>query len=694
MNQQHRAHAVEATSPWPLAMCLIGVDYFSTLAYLPSIAAEAAGPLAPVAAGGVVLVTFLLALPVYWYLVGRSPNGQGATGLLQGLIPGWRGKLIVLSLLGFAAADFVITRSLSLADAAIHLIHNPHGQRLLARLPDGLSLDDHVMWPQLEHLLRVLVEPQVMITLGLSIASLTAWQFLKRGVTRQILFVTTAAVCCYLALAALVIGSGVTYLARHPEIWQNWLNEIFEVKLVADGALEGVAVEPERAWWVSWLGVFLWSFPQMALGLSGFELIMTVAPRVKGRQSNGRDAKHDANHGAGATATRVRNTRKLMVSAAAIMAVYLVSAVTITTLLVGQQDLLPGGAAQHRTLAYLAHGGTLADGATAAAINPLFGHRFGDVFDLSTVAILCLAGATVTMSLQSLLPHYLNRLGMEVSWAGRVGVILNVMNLTVLLVTVVFRASPSSQQWAYATSVLMLLAGGALAAGKDLSRLNQRGLRRALFIVASAGAVGFFLVMTGLTVLINHSGLTIAMAFVVAILLSSFVSRWIRSTELRFEGFDFADEASRLRWMELGGSGAKVLAPHRPGMVSLAEKSRAIQREFRLGDATPIFIEVTLGDPSNFYQKPLMRIEHEEGLEVIRVSKCVSVSHVLAAICLELCRDGGDPPEIIFGWSLESPLAANMNFLFLGEGNIPWMVKELVRRAMPNSQRQPRIIIG
>jgi len=450
------------------------------------------------------------------------------------------------------------------------------------------------------------------------------------------------------------------------------------------------ASPPHRAWWVSWLGVFLWSFPQMALGLSGFELIMTVAPRVSaGPKFNG-----NGNHNTEATAARIRNTRKLMVTAATIMAVYLVSAVTVTTLLVAQKDLLPGGAAQHRALAYLAHGGALAGGEGAAVLNPLFGHRFGDVFDLSTVAILCLAGATVTMSLQNLLPHYLNRLGMEVSWAGKVGVILNVMNLTVLLVTVVFRASPSSQQWAYATSVLVLLAGGALAAGKDLTRLNQRGLKRTLFIVSSAGAVGFFLVMTGLTVLINHSGLTIAMAFVVAILISSFVSRWIRSTELRFEGFDFADDATRLRWQELGHSGAKVLAPHRPGMISLAEKSRALQREFRLADTTPIFIEVTLGDPSNFYQKPLMRIEHEEGLEVIRVSKCVSVSHVLAAICLELCRDGGDPPEIIFGWSLESPQAANLNFLLLGEGNIPWMVKELVRRAMPNSERQPRIIIG
>ena len=182
----------------------------------------------------------------------------------------------------------------------------------------------------------------------------------------------------------------------------------------------------------AWLGVALWSFPQMALGLSGFEMIMTVVPRSA------------AAHGPtdNTPTRRVRNTRKLMVVAASIMAVYLVSAVAVTTLLVPHAELTPGGAAEHRALAYLAHGSPLADGKTAAAINPLFGHRFGDLFDLSTAFILCLAGASVTMGLQNLLPHYLNRLGMEVSWAGKVGVILHVLNVIVLLVTVVFRASP------------------------------------------------------------------------------------------------------------------------------------------------------------------------------------------------------------------------------------------------------------
>ena len=40
---------------------------------------------------------------------------------------------------------------------------------------------------------------------------------------------------------------------------------------------------------------------------------------------------------------------------------------------------------------------------------------------------------------------------------------MHLLNVIILLITVVFRASPSLQQWAYATSVLVLLAGAALA---------------------------------------------------------------------------------------------------------------------------------------------------------------------------------------------------------------------------------------
>jgi hypothetical protein len=163
---------------------------------------------------------------------------------------------------------------------------------------------------------------------------------------------------------------------------------------------------------------------------------------------------------------------------------------------------------------------------------------------------------------------------------------------------------------------------------------------------------------------------------------------------LRFTGWQYADEHSRFLWESLKHLEFPALVPHRPGGRSLASKEEIIRREHRLPPEVPVvFLEVELGDPSEFQHTPVLAVKQEEGRFIIRVTRCASIAHVIAVIGLELSRVG-KPPEIHFGWSNESPMAANLNFLLFGEGNVPWMVRELILEAEPDPERQPRVIIG
>lgn len=635
----------EHQSFWLWVMCLTGVDYFSTLGYQPSIAFEAVGLLAPLATIVLVAVTLGCALPVYSRVAEESPLGLGSIAMLERLLHGWTAKFLVLVLLGFAATDFIITQTLSAADAAEHVIHNP-------------------LWGHAPEFLR----DQKFLTMALLV--MLGGMFL-RGF-KEVIFVAIGIVAVYLALNAIVILSGLVYLIFHPSLIGSWYRSV----LAGDWHMHqhGLDFGPGLLGAIAACLVF---FPKLALGLSGFETGVAVMPLVRGERGD------DPHRPQG----RIRNTRKLLLTAALIMSCMLLGSSLITAMLIRPEALLTEGQAANRALAFVAHGDTV------ARINPLFGSVFGTIYDISTVTILWFAGASAMSGLLNLVPRYLPRFGMAPRWAEAVRALVIVFTGINLFVTWVFGASVMKQGGAYATGVMVLMSSGAIAVVIDLWRKRTgpwwQRMHWGYFL-----AMAVFFYTTIAIIIEKPDGIKIAGAFILAVLVFSIVSRTRRSTELRFEKFDFVDDHSRFLWDALRHLEFPVLVPHRPGHHTIVQKDEKIRRVHRLGPKVPIvFVEAIVGDPSEFHHNPMIEVAEEEGRFLLRLTRCASVAHAVATVALELSKTGC-PPEIHFGWSDESPLAANLNFLLFGEGNVPWLVRELILRAESDPTKQPRVIIG
>jgi hypothetical protein len=672
-NTPAEPRAYRPTYPWWVVLCLVGLDYFSSLAYLPSIAMRYAEALAPLTGVAVVAVTLLAALPVYWYVVGRSPHGKGGVGLLEERFHGWGGKLTVLAMLGFVATDFVLTRTLSVSDAATHILANPLYQE---NAPRREAIDSLFPGPFGQALVGFWSE-QLVLTVLLSVLAFALYHWMVRRLSQGFVGVAVGVVALYLLVNGIVIGSGLLYIKEHPAVVEAWRAEL--ARDVGMGRLEA-----GNAFWLLLLLAFQW-FPPMAIGLSGFELTTASAPDVRG-------GPHDTpRHPTG----RIWRTRLMMLVAALVMGVLVLGANFVVPLLVPTEGLKFGTDVQHRALAYLAHGQTLRDGSFGDALNPIFGVQFGTVYDISTVLILCLAGATATITLRELVPDFLSRFGMQLSWAHRVGVITHLFNGVILVVAVAFRASVTAQLWAYAAAVLALLFGASLAATLDV---RTRWLGNPLRIVLQLPflLITLLFALMGVLIVVRHpSGIGIALLFVLVVMGTGIASRWIRSSEMRFEGFAFEDDESKKRWEEICKLEFQVLVPHDPKHTTLKFKEHEVRERHRIPPDVPIiFIEVQVGDPSDFFQRPVMDIDRDDdGREVIRISRATSVAHVLAAIGLAF-REVGHPPEFFFKWSNLSPMEATANFLLLGQGNIPFLVRSLVHRAEPDETRRPKVVVA
>lgn len=649
---------------WPWILSLLGLDYFSTLAYQPSITYEVAGRLGPLATAVVVLLAIFGVVPVYCYLAGRSPGGFGSVGMLETVVHGWRGKTLVLVLLGFAAADFVMLKTISLADAAEHLRGVQPG-RVHNIFRFGADWFCNAVRPYVPSDWDGYLNEQLVVTLFLSMLGFLFWFVLRKGFNRNVIALAAPLVVTFLLIDGFVIAAGIRHLLDHPEVLDGWVEQIRE------GSWDGFSWE--GAGWSGALFLSLLFLPNLALGLSGFEMSMILMPQIRGSKAAGTDQP----------AGRIRNTRKVLISAVLIMSVYLLGSVLVTTLLIPEEE--QSRSARFRALSYLAHGGPVSTGADDRL--PLCGPWLGVAHDVVTVLILSFAGTSVMTALSVLLPRYLLRFGMELRWADRWGVLLMAFAAINLLVTLYFKASVDAQRGAYTTSVLVLMTAAALVVVAD----RRRRFGQSPYFIFVAGTL---LAITLGVAVVSWSSILIASLFILAILAMSVLSRAMRVDELRTIGFEFKDEESKFLWDSLRLADFPILVPHRPGKHERDLKEAQIRRDHQLArEVDVVFLEIHVDDPSNFFQNLLVEVIGEEYRFVIKVTRAVSIPHAVAAVALEMSRSS-KPPGLHFGWSDIDLLSASWTYLAFGEGNIPWKVRELILRAEPDPSKQPRVIVG
>jgi hypothetical protein len=619
-DQSDDAHQPAAhTTAWWRVMCLTGVDYFSTLAYQPSIAFLAAGTLSPIATLVLVLLTLFGALPMYSRVAAMSPHGQGSILILEGLFPRWKGKVIVLCLLGFAATDFVITITLSAADATAHLIQNP-------LVPSWL---DH----------------PVLMTLALLLVLGTIF---LRGF-REAIALAVVLVFVYLGLNVVVIVDGLREILAHPHLVADWKASLFARH--GDPLMMGA------------MAIIL--FPKLALGLSGFETGVAVMPLVRGDATDTEDMP----------AGRIRNTKKLLRTAAVIMSAMLLTSSFVTAVLIPADMFQPGHPADGRALAYLAH--------------ERLGPVFGTIYDVSTITILWFAGASALAGLLNLIPRYLPRYGMAPEWARANRPLVLIITGITLAVTIVFNASVDAQGGAYATGVLVLMSSAALAVAVTAWRQSHRW---AVFI----GITIVFGYTTITNVFERPEGIKIASLFIVTIVVTSLVSRALRSTELRVHGIkpdemasSFIDAASR-------GDAIRIIA-NRPGDGSIREYEdkllEARDTHHLTVDDPVLFLEVKPGDASQFSE-----LLYIQGACVgpYRVLRCQSaaIPNAIAALLLYLRDRTGKIPHVYFGWTEGNPISYLLKFLAFGEGDTAPVTREVLRQSEPDPLQRPRVHVG
>ncbi|MEW9528087.1 amino acid transporter [Microbispora sp. NPDC049125] len=449
-------------------------------------------------------------------------------------------------------------------------------------------------------------------------------------------------VAAYLLLNVVVVAVSLSEVVTNPGLLADWRH----------------ALTTEHSGPLAMIGMSLLVLPKLALGLSGFETGVAVMPQIKGELSE-----------------RIKGTRRLLTTAAVIMSVFLLASSVATSVLIPANEFKEGGKASGRALAYLAH--------------HYLGDWFGTAYDVSTIAILWFAGASALTGLLNIVPRYLPRYGMAPDWARAVRPLVLVFTAISFGITILFGAQVEPQGGAYATGVLALILSAATAVTIAAFREGRRASGAAFGVIA---AVLLYAAVENIRE--RPDGLQIALLFVLAIVVTSLISRATRSTELRATHIEL-DETAKKIVLDLDGE-LRLIAnePDARDPAEYAEKDRETREYHHLPDDEPmIFLEVTLGDASEFESELRVLGEMRHGYRVLTVHS-PAVANTVAAILFHLRDLTGRRPHVYFHWAEGNPVGALLRYLVFGGGDVPPLTREVIRKAEPEVARRPQVHVS
>jgi hypothetical protein len=455
----------------------------------------------------------------------------------------------------------------------------------------------------------------------------------------------------YLMLSGIVVVVSLAHVAAYPELVFNWRGaltlqypDVIAVALVAALAV-----------------------PKLTLGLSGFETGAAVTPLIEGEPSDTEQTP----------VGRVRGAHRLLTTAALIMSGFLITSSFATTLLISQTDLAAGGQANGRALAYLAH--------------QYLGRGIGTLYDLSTVFILWFAGALALAGLLRFVPRFLPRYGMAPDWTRARRPLVLVFFAIAVVITLIFGASVDAQGGAYATGVLFVITSAAFAASLSARRHGHR-----YATVGYTAITAVLLYITVANIVERTDGVKIAAVFIVTIVVTSVASRAHRATEPRVSEIHLDPLAERFV-KAAAAVGAVNLIAHEPDERVEQEYHDKVSEQRDVNrlpiDEPFMFLEVTVTNPSDFSSALRVCGEERAGFRVLRL-EAPAIANGIAAVLLHIRDTTGGLPNIYFSWTEGNPVIYLLRSLFLGDGEIAPLTREVLRQAEKDRSRRPLVHVG